>query len=481
MQLLQHFPYKVIRDFQEETLSLLEQQWDKYDVFVIVAPTAFGKSAIAKTVMSSAYSASYIVPTNQLVDQFLGTFADTPTLRRLDSYWCEKWQRSCPKTKGILKNFCNGCTCGTQVAQAKYRRGPGVYTYHAYLAHRLYRDVLIADEAHQLIPMLQSMGEVVLWQHDYKYPSSAYRPEQMLAWAEKLPPRKQSGTKMSLLLETLRSKVPTYAVSRTKRDFNGKGTKRGEPEERDCIVLTPMTAREESGKMWPREVKKIILLSATINYKDIESLGLSDRRVAYIHSPSPIPSERRPFIVDDIVSVNRSNLDYAVGVIAEYINTQLLERHRGERGLIHATYQMSELLRAKLVDSRFLFHTRENKKEVYERFLRTEGAVLVACGMYEGIDLPDDSGRWQVITKIPWPSLGDPAVAALAERDPEWYTWQTAKTVIQAGGRVSRHEADYGVTYCLDSSFMRLYNDGQHLLPRWFVDCLIDGKYHEEV
>ena len=96
--------------------------------------------------------------------------------------------------------------------------------------------------------------------------------------------------------------------------------------------------------------------------------------------------------------------------------------------------------------------------------------------MYEGVDLPDDLGRWQVITKIPWPSLGDAAIAALAERDPEWYLWETAKTVIQAGGRVSRHENDYGVTYCLDSSFMRLYNEGQHLLPRWFLDCLVDGK-----
>ena len=171
MELLKHFPYKEIRDFQKETLSLLEQQWDRYDVFVIVAPTAFGKSAISKTLLKAGHSASYINPTNQLVDQFLATFPDTPTLRRLDSYWCEDSQLPCAKVRAIKKGFCKGCTCGTELARAKYRKGPGVYTYHAYLAHKLYRDVLIVDEAHQLIPALRSLGEVVLWRHDHLYPS----------------------------------------------------------------------------------------------------------------------------------------------------------------------------------------------------------------------------------------------------------------------------------------------------------------------
>ena len=476
MELLSHFPYKVIRDFQKETLSLLEERWNQYDVFVIVAPTAFGKSAISKSILRATYSASYINPTNQLVDQFLNTFPDTPTLRRLDSYWCDDSQLPCAKVRAIKKGFCKGCTCGTELARAKYRRGPGVYTYHAYLAHRLYRDVLIVDEAHQLIPTLRSMGEVVLWRHDYLYPSSAYRPAELLAWAEKLPPKKKKTVKVEKLLDTLRSRHPQYSVSRAVREFNGKGTKRGEPEERDCIVLTPLEVGEQARRLWPSDVKKVILLSATIGRKDIETLGLAGKRVAYLHSPSPIPPDRRPFVVDDIISVNRSNMERAVDVIADYINSRLLEQHRGERGLVHATYQMSDMLRSKLVDKRFIFHTRENKKEMYQRYIDSKDGILVACGMYEGVDLPDDLGRWQVITKIPWSSLGDPAIAALAERDSEWYLWETAKTVIQAGGRVSRHENDYGVTYCLDSSFMRLYNEGQHLLPRWFLDCLVDGK-----
>ena len=475
MNLLTHFPYKMIRSFQKETLSHLEEKWNEYDVFVIVAPTAFGKTAVSKTLLQALYGASYIAPTNQLIDQFLAAFPDTATLRRLDSYWCEDSQLPCPKVRAIKKGFCRGCTCGTELAKAKYRNGPGVYTSFAYLAHRLYRDVLIVDEAHQLIPMLQGLGEIVMWHHDYQYPRGSSN-DRLLQWTNNLSSKKRSGSKMATLITSLTSKVPEYAISFSTREFNGKGTKRGEPEERECIVLTPMNVKEQGSKLWPNTVKKIILMSATINFKDVETLGLSSRKVAYIHSPSPIPSNRRPFIVNDIVAVNRENLTHSVNVMADYINNTLLSKHDGERGLVHTTYQMAEMLRGRLTNSRFLFHTKENKKEVYERYLSTKGAVLVACGMAEGIDLPDDAGRWQVITKVPWPSLGDAAVAALAARDNEWYLWQTAKTLIQAGGRVSRHENDYGVTYCLDASFMRLYNEGQHLLPHWFLDCLVDGK-----
>lgn len=472
---LSHFPYPSIRDFQRETLELLTTKWDQYDVFAIVAPTSFGKTAISKTVMNAVRGASYIVPNNMLVSQMTKTFSDTRTLHRMDSYRCDEWQRPCSATRARLKSFCKGCQCSNDLATAKYRRGPGVYNYHTYLAHKLYRSVLIADEAHLLIPMLQQMGEIVLWQHDYKYPLSAYRPDQLLSWAEKLPPKKQKTVKVELLLEQLRSSFPTHSVTRGVREFNGKGTIRGQPEERDCIIITPLSARDKAGLMWPRgEVNKIILLSATIGPKDIDALGLTDRKVAYLHSPSPIAPANRPFHVLDTVSLNRNNLAASVDKIASEV-TRLADRHHNERGLVHVTYQLAGMLQGKLPGSRYIFHDKYNKKEQYEKYINTPGSILVACGLYEGINLPDDLGRWQVITKIPWPSLGDPAIKAMVERDEEWYMWQTAKTVIQAAGRICRHENDYGITYCLDATFQRLYDGGRHLMPSWFTDCLVDG------
>jgi Rad3-related DNA helicase len=96
--------------------------------------------------------------------------------------------------------------------------------------------------------------------------------------------------------------------------------------------------------------------------------------------------------------------------------------------------------------------------------------------MYEGVDLPDDFGRWQVIAKVPWKSLGDPAIAWKSRENEEWYMWQALKDLIQACGRVARHEKDYGNTYILDSTVNRLLEKAKHLVPDWFRDALNAGK-----
>lgn len=476
---LKHFPYPTIREIQKQTLEALQENWNKYDCFVIVAPTAYGKSAIAKTLMNALYSVSTVTPTNLLVEQFRDEFPDSPTLARLDSYYCEKWRRPCPITRAKLRNFCStkrdGCACPAagDLSTAKYRRGPGIYNYHTYLAHKLYRQVLVVDEAHNLLPVIRERQAIRLWQHDFKYPHNIWSHDQIREWIASLPKSKLKSKKIQLLKEAVTYDVPTYIAQRTTEEFNGKGTVRGEPEERDCIKLLPVDISDAPPMFWPREVQKIVLLSATIGEKDIEALGLNRKRVLYIDCKSPIPAENRPIIPLDLISVNRGNLEQASRLIATEVE-KIAEFHADSKGVIHATYQMSRLLRQSLSGDRYIFHNRENKKEKYREFRESnEPRILVACGLYEGVDLPDDLGRWQVITKIPWQSLGNPAIKHLSELDPDWYSWETLKTTIQACGRICRHTKDYGVTYCLDKSFHKL---PRFMMPQWFIDAIQDSQ-----
>lgn len=467
-----NFPYSQARQIQAEALQTLEDNWNNYDVFVIQGPTAFGKTAVARTIINSLRSVSVVTPTNLLVNQFLKEFPDTPTLSRLDSYFCDEWQRPCSITRAKLAKFCKGCKCGKELADAKYRKGPGIYNYYTYMAHKLYRDVLVVDEAHNLIPTIRERMALRIWQHDYKYPDNMYRPEQVTQWIETLSDNKKKNKKIVALRESASYRVPEYIFQRTTDWFNGKGTLRNEPEERDCIKLLPVDITDGPPMFWPREVKKIVLMSATIGPKDIEALGLGKRRVCYIACKSPIPRGSRPIIPLNVMSVNRATLESGLDLMANTLK-DIAEYHKNEKGVIHVTYQLSKLLEAHITDSRFMFHRRDNKGDVYHRFRESQGNhILVACGLYEGIDLPDDLGRWQVLAKIPWPSLGSPAIKHLAELDPEWYVWETAKTTIQACGRVCRHPEDFGITYILDKSFWRMFYEGKHLLPQWFQDAI---------
>jgi Rad3-related DNA helicase len=471
-----HFPYPEPRPIQEEALDTLLSNWDDYDIFILQAPTAFGKSSVARTIQSLFRSTSYITPTNLLVDQYLQEFPDTPTLHRLDSYHCEKWDRPCPVTRAKLRQFCSlrrddhKCQASHDLSRAKYQRGPGVYNYHTYMAHRIYRDVLIVDEAHNLLPTIRELNRVLIWQHDYKYPPNMWTYGQIQEWIATLPERVRRHKKIRLLDEATKYQVPTHIAQRTTESFNGRGTRRGTPEDRDCIKLLPVDVTQAPPVFWPRtEVHKIILMSATIGRKDIEQLGMAGRRILYIMCKSPIPPPARPIVPLDTVSVNyRSIQDGAVDKLAHEIN-QIAAHHQGEKGVIHVTYQLARLLRSHLESNRFQFHDRDNKRDVYQQFRDSpadKGRILVASGMY-------------VIAKVPWQSLANPAIKHLSELDPEWFLWETMKTTIQACGRICRTPEDFGVTYILDSSFHRLYRYGREMLPEWFSEA-VDSNWLQE-
>jgi len=300
--------------------------------------------------------------------------------------------------------------------------------------------------------------------------------EQVLEWIRTLSPAKQKSKKIAALKEAVTYQVPEYVWQRTTDWFNGKGTLRNEPEERDCLKLYPVDITKAPPMFWPKETGKIILLSATIGQKDIEQLGLGGRRVCYLTCKSPIPAGSRPIVPLSLMSVNRTAIqEGGVPQLAEYIN-RIMEDHPGEKGVVHVTYQLADLLRSYLNSPRYIFHTRDNKADRYTEFRNApadSGRVLVACGMYEGLDLPEELGRWQILAKVPWQSLGSPSVKHLAELDPEWYIWDTMKTTIQACGRICRTPKDYGSTFIIDSSFWRLMNEGKHLVPEWFREAIV--------
>lgn len=490
--ILSHFPYPEIRPVQEQLLLEIEARWNSGDVFVINAPTALGKSAIASTIMSWQYNASYITPTNQLLDQFLNEFPETKTLRRLDSYICEdllpKFSYGCPTIRGQRGSFCKGCPAAADLAQAKYKKGPGAYNFHTYMAHKLHRDILIIDEAHQIIPVIQGIAAVKVWKHKEHYPdnwaSQNRRP--LLEWLHGLPTPKHRNKWWKYVSEALDTDQPQHVIGETTGEWTGGygDTPRGEAVELPLLEVKPIDIRDlrETSIFLPRSIKKIILMSATIGPQDIEQLGLSRRRVVYLNCASPIPATSRPIIPLSIAAANYQNLEAATKEMCDFIRKELCIIHNGEKGIIHATYRQAEIINDILdadpvAGSRLLFHTKDNKSDVLRVFLDSppeSGTILIASGMYEGVDLPYDLARWQVITKIPWLSLADPAIKYKADKEPNWYLWETLKKVIQACGRVVRTPTDFGTTYILDSTFDRLYRDAYHLAPQWWKDA-VDG------
>jgi len=477
--ILKYFPYETPREVQAELLQTLESIWDDYDVFVVTLPTSAGKTAISKTIMDWARGdAVTILPTNMLIDQYLREFPDTATLARLDSYECSELEKtSCASVRGKRGRFCRGCPASADLQQAKYKKRSTVVNYYTYLSQKLYRKVLVVDEAHALIPTMRGFDTKILWKHDAEYAHNMYSLDQVKFWLSRLSDKKKKLKKIQQLVDIIYSEPPTHVVERGVEWFNGKGTLRGEPEQRDCLKYYPLEPSPGTKNLFfPKETEKIVLMSATISKVDIEELGLGKRRVVYLNAASPIPRGSRPIVPVNLGNVNRNNMDASIKQIAYFIEHVLLPRHEGEKGLIHVTYQMANLLRPLLEHHpRIMFHDKYNKTKQYELFRQapaSTGRALIACGMYEGVDLPNDLGRWQLVAKIPWPSLGNPAIAYKSQVNQEWYVWETLKAVIQACGRICRTPTDFGVTYITDTSFSRLLKQGEHIAPTWWTEAI---------
>lgn len=464
------------RDYQREVLLQVERDWHKTDVFVLNCPTGAGKTLLAETIAKWSKFASIITPTNLLVEQF---YQDTKGINKLvtsDRYRCgTEATYSCKQMKKATKYYCKGiCEYNADLRKAKWGGGIGVYTYYMYMANKLFRSNLISDEAHNLSKTIIDLATIKYWQHDIKYPNSVKNRADLIKWMQ------DSGgqDKYPELYQEAVSPAPKYVLELTKDWYNGKGTGKGAPELRPLIKMHPVDITNAPKYFWPNKVRKIILLSATINYKDIEGLGLDKRAVTYINVPSPIEPYRRRVVREYVGAINYGNTDKMLPLVAEKI-TQILGKYPGQKGMIHAPYSFANKLYPLIKSKRILTHDKWNTMQVFRAFKDMppeSGAVLLASGLTEGVDLPMDAARFQIIAKSPWLSLSDPAIKFAQEQDPEWYVWNSLKDTIQACGRVCRGPEDEGVTYIVDSSFERMLSSYPDLVPGWFNESLKAGE-----
>jgi Rad3-related DNA helicase len=338
------------------------------------------------------------------------------------------------------------------------------------MAHKLFREVVIFDEAHSVLDTIRDNAAKVLWHRQYKFPRTLRTYSDLLAWTSKHPERNAAGTRVNLLHRELTSGKARYLAQKTTDLYRG--------HEEECIKLLPIDVSDQPPFLWPSpKVKKLVLLSATIGRVDIEQMGLAKRRVRIIQAGSPIPISRRPIQYEPIANMSFKNWEESVPAFCDYLR-QKLEAHSGQAGLVHLSYSLAAAVRAKMggTDNRLLFHGQDDKERQYRRFREegpAKGLVLVASGMYEGISLDGDAGSWQVIGKVPYPSLAEPAIAWQAEQDPEGYAWGAIKLLAQASGRICRSPEDFGVTYVADAAFARLYQDYQELFPVWFREAVV--------
>ena len=445
--------------------------WNTSDVIAANLPTAWGKTlgmyVVARWAASQGKTANILEPDNVLVEQTLSRYPEITALHRQDSYTCTDLQSTCKQVKDASDwgEFCKGCVY-KQARKAAKEAKIRCMNYHTYLANKMFGDVNIFDEGHKLINILDESKVVKIWQSEHKFPDGFKTIGDIIAWIQAVQPERQDETLENALSEIMAVKDQA-TISYNKRMYRGHVDIQ--------LQVMPGSTRKVPEYMWSKG--KIILFSATINQEDIRNLGLSNKRVTYIEGDSPIHPSKRPVLYNPKYRLAKKYAHMAIPLLVKEIQ-RLLELEPG-KGLIHVPYELAANLREQIDHPRLLWHDQHNKAEVLAQFKgmpADSGAVLVASGLYEGVDLPYDEATWQLIGKMPFLSLGDPHVAQRMELNPTWYDWETLKKVIQATGRICRAVDDMGRTYIADAAFGTLVDRDKcrhvPLIPNYYKQAI---------
>jgi superfamily II DNA or RNA helicase len=163
------------RPTQRKALLEIENAWDTSDVIVLPAPVASGKSLLALTVANwrralAQQDTAILTPQTMLQDQYQGYDKNIPVLKGKARYRCtDKRYRTCEDRGDSDAGHCCGCHYVSTRDRA-LGQDLAVFNYHSYLFNKAYKDVVIVDEAHNLLDFLAEFYSLKFWKHKDYYP-----------------------------------------------------------------------------------------------------------------------------------------------------------------------------------------------------------------------------------------------------------------------------------------------------------------------
>ena len=256
------------------------------------------------------------------------------------------------------------------------------------------------------------------------------------------------------------------------------GEKKAKDGSIDEVMFQPIQIRSFTSPLF-ETADSTLFMSATIFSKELlcKTFGLNEEDVCYISVPgSTFPVENRPIYALNTARLNKASMDASLGSIAGAVDA-IMDRHAGERGVIHTTsyHQVNFIMQHVSESNRARLVTTEGSSE-RSTLLRihssTDASVLISPSLYQGVDLKDEMSRFQVVVKVPYPDLSERRTVVKLRRDGAWYDWQTALRLVQTYGRSVRSETDHAVTYVLDSNFMPFMDAHRDLFPAYFLEAL---------
>lgn len=494
--------------------------------------TGGGKSAIAITVArwmnAIGLGDAYFLTTQKILqDQYMGDFArdGLRSIKSSTNYGCTYHaDQTCAESRRVLKQlkehlegteYAEHCkhSCAYMLEKRAFVNSPmGVTNFPYFLAETMYagafkpRGLLVIDECHSADDNLRRFIEVSIsskFAKDVlgcKPPPTNADQETVFSWLSgqyRTHLRRHADRLIKVIHTNSSIESGTAIRANGMSTFACKEIKQYEAMDKHLCKMNRFVNEyvpdnwvmniEQKPKTYTFEFKPVdvapygedrlfsfgqyvLLMSATVTDKKIfcRNVGLPPS-TPFLSIPSPFPPENRRTHFLPVGSMSRKYIDATLPKLAEAV-TVLLEQHSLEKGIIHCnSYKIAQYIHENVKSDRLLLHTSEDRDIVLKQHIASDRpTVLVSPSMTEGVNLADESSRFQILCKVPFPYLGDNLIKKKMKMDPDWYAFQTARVVTQALGRSVRSNDDYATSYILDHDWERFYRKNSHMFSADF-------------
>ena len=471
-----------------------------------------------------------------LQDQYSGTYESISDLRGKENYECESYACSCAQGaefNRLNKTTCESCPYNSS-RESFISGGVSLTNFYLYILYAIYnpkllesRDsrVLIVDEAHEFDDVMSDFISIKITESivkKFKFASEydiikrlkgitsisqyvdflRFLSGEIITTVESMEggmssqPRNvredKRDLKISKVLKTKNSDVKVMQLVNDLKQYQTKieiflkeykanpnnwvlETNYNEKLKQKELSLEPIWAYDYLDKYVFSNYDMVVLMSGTILDKNLfcQLNGLDVTKAVYYSIGSPFPLKNRPIYYMPVGKMSYKSKDETFKRYIPYIK-KLLDKYKNKKGIIHTnSFELAKWIENSIKDPRLIFHDSSNKDEMLKYHKESEEpTVIVSPSMDTGVSFDNDDARFQIIAKVPYPSLASQKNKLRQSNNPDWYSWKTVSGIIQMTGRPVRSNLDYADTIIIDGGFGDVIKHSSQFLPDWIQEAI---------
>lgn len=218
-----------------------------------------------------------------------------------------------------------------------------------------------------------------------------------------------------------------------------------------------------------RNIKRVVLVSATLRPKTIHMLGQAKNTFGFYEFPSDFDPRDCP-----IYWIPTMRVDSKAATLSPlWVRLdQIAARRRDRKGIIHTVSyaRQGEILSVSRFAPTMIVNPKgdPSTNTVHKFKDSAAGSILVSPSVSSGYDFPGSQCEWQLLCKIPFPDSRDRIIKARQEVDPDYGPYLAIQSMVQAFGRGARYQGDRCENFIADDHISWFLPRYGHLAPKSF-------------